>query len=67
MDTIIEAAKLILEGLNEQHYCYQNDMAINKLEVRTAIGLRERTADRPSAEGWKEPAIKPTDPGYQTT
>ena len=45
VDTIIEAAKLILEGLNEQHYCYQNDMAINKLE-RALQWLRERTADR---------------------
>lgn len=45
VDTIIEAAKLILEGLNEQHYCYQNDMAINKLECALYC-LRDRTADR---------------------
>lgn len=31
-DTIIEAAMMILEGLNEQVQCVETSMAINKLE-----------------------------------
>ena len=45
VDTIIEAAKLILEGLNDKFPDPENEMAINKLECALAH-LAERTRQR---------------------
>ena len=45
VDTLIHAAKAILEGLNKNFPCEENALAINKLDL--AIGwLNERTKNR---------------------
>ena len=45
VDTLIYAAKAILEGLNKNFPCHENEMAINKLQA--AIDwMDERTKDR---------------------
>jgi len=45
VETIIEAARLIIEGLDEKVPCHENEMAINKLQ--SALNwLRARTKDR---------------------
>jgi len=45
VDTLIHAAKLMLEGLNKQQHCIENDNAINKLEM-AIYWLNERTKNR---------------------
>ena len=45
VDTIIEAAKLIVEGLNTKYPCRENSIAITKLD-EALMWLRERTRDR---------------------
>ena len=45
VDTIIEAAMMILEGLNEQVPCTETSMAVNKLE-EALIWLESRKTDR---------------------
>lgn len=44
-DTLIEAAKLIIEGLNKQFPCRENSIAITKLE-ECILWLGKRKADR---------------------
>lgn len=45
VDTIIEAAKVILEGLNKQFPCRENSTAITKLD-EALLWLYKRKADR---------------------
>lgn len=45
VDTMIEAAKLILEGLNKNFPCRENAVAITKLD-EAIIWLQKRTAER---------------------
>ena len=45
VDTLIYAAKAILEGLNKNFPCEENDQAINKLEM-AIHWLNERTKNR---------------------
>ncbi len=45
VDTVIEAAKTILEGLNKQHPCRENSAAITKLD-EALHWLEHRTKDR---------------------
>lgn len=45
VDTIIETALIMLQGLNEQYPCYENQMAINKL-VMALKWMDERKKDR---------------------
>ena len=45
VDTVIEAAKVILEGLNKQFPCRENSSAITKLD-EALMWLRERTRNR---------------------
>lgn len=45
VDTIVEAAKLIIEGLNKNYPCRENSMAITKLD-EALMWMRERTRDR---------------------
>ena len=45
VDTIIEAAMMILEGLNEQVECIENQLAINSLE-RALLQLERRKLNR---------------------
>ena len=45
VDTIIEAAMMVLEGLNEKFPCVENQLAINRLE-EALIWLEARTSDR---------------------
>ena len=45
VDTIIEAAKLIIEGLNKNFPCRENAMAITKLD-EALMWLEKRTKDR---------------------
>ena len=45
VETIIDAAKLILEGLNAQYPCHDNELAINKLDMAIRH-LQDRTRDR---------------------
>jgi len=45
VDTIIEAAKTILEGLNKQFSCRENSIAITKLD-EALHWLEHRTKDR---------------------
>ena len=56
VDTIIEPAKLILEGLNEKFPDPENEMAINNLECALAH-LAERTRQRTErgVEGTTQP------------
>lgn len=55
VDTIIEAAKLIIEGLNRQFPCRENSLVITKLD-EALHWLDHRTKDRKnrSVEGWSE-------------
>ena len=41
VDTIVEAAKLIVEGLNKNYPCRENSMAITKLD-EALMWMRER-------------------------
>jgi hypothetical protein len=45
LDTIIEAAKMILEGLNKNFPCRENAVAITKLD-EALMWLEKRTKDR---------------------
>jgi len=45
VDTIIEAAKKIIYGLNKNAPCNENELAINKLDMALQH-LKERTRDR---------------------
>jgi|SRR3990167_1239079 len=45
VDTIIEAAKLILEGINKKFPCRENSIAITKLD-EALMWLMKRTRDR---------------------
>jgi hypothetical protein len=45
VDTIIEAAKLIIEGLNKQFPCRENSIAVTKLD-EALMWLEKRTRDR---------------------
>lgn len=45
VDTIIEAAKLMIEGLNKQFPCRENSMVITKLD-EALLWLGKRKADR---------------------
>ena len=45
VDTLIYAAKTILEGLNKNYPCIENSMAINKLQA-ALDWLNERTKNR---------------------
>ena len=45
VDTIIEAAKLIIEGLNKQFPCRENSIAVTKLD-EALMSLEKRTKDR---------------------
>lgn len=45
VDTIIEAAKIIIEGLNKNFPCRENSLAITKLD-EALMWLRERTRNR---------------------
>lgn len=45
VDTIIEAAKKILEGLNKNFPCRENSLAITKLD-ESLMWLNKRTEDR---------------------
>jgi hypothetical protein len=45
VDTVIEAAKVILEGLNKKFPCRENAVAITKLD-EALMWLAKRTADR---------------------
>jgi len=45
VDTVIEAAKLILEGLNKNFPCRENSVAITKLD-EALMWLEKRTKDR---------------------
>lgn len=45
VDTVIEAAKIILEGLNKQFPCRENSLAITKLD-EAILWLGKRKADR---------------------
>ena len=45
VDTVIEAAKTIIEGLNEKFPCRENSLAITKLD-ESLMWLRERTRKR---------------------
>jgi hypothetical protein len=45
VDTVIEAAKVIIEGLNKNFPCRENAMAITKLD-ESLMWLKKRTADR---------------------
>ena len=45
VDTIIEAARIILEGLNKNFPCRENSLAITKLD-ESLMWLKERTRNR---------------------
>lgn len=45
VNEVIEAARLILVGLNESYPCRENDMAITKLD-ESLMWLDKRTSDR---------------------
>lgn len=45
VDTIIEAAKIMIEGLNKQFPCRENALAITKLE-ESLMWLAKRRTDR---------------------
>lgn len=45
VDTLIEAAKMIIEGLNKEFPCRENSLAITKLE-EALLWLGKRKADR---------------------
>ena len=45
IDTMVEAAKLIIEGLNKNFPCRENAMAITKLD-EALMWLEKRTKDR---------------------
>lgn len=45
VDTVIEAAKIIIEGLNKNFPCRENSMAITKLD-EALMWLNKRTQDR---------------------
>lgn len=45
VDTIIEAAMMILQGLDEQHHCVENSHAINYLE-EALLWLEQRKLNR---------------------
>ena len=45
IDTVIEAVRTILEGLNRKFPCHENSLAITKLQ-EAQMWLRERTLNR---------------------
>lgn len=45
VDTLIEAAKLIIEGLNKQYPCRENSLVITKLD-EALLWLMKRKLDR---------------------
>lgn len=49
VDTVIEAAKLIIEGLNKKLPCRENSLAITKLD-EALLWLGKRKADRIARE-----------------
>ena len=52
IDTVIEAAKLILEGLNKQFPCRENSCAITKLdEALHWLQARTRNREKRGVEG----------------
>lgn len=55
VDTIIEAAKLILEGLNKQFPCRENSLAITKLdEALHWLNARKKDREKRGVEGKSE-------------
>lgn len=55
VDTIIEAAKLIIEGLNKQFPCRENSLAITKLdEALHWLGARKKDREKRGVEGKSE-------------
>ena len=56
VDTMIEASKLIIEGLNKNFPCRENSMAITKLD-EALTWLQKRKADRENrqVEGLSKP------------
>jgi len=56
VDTMIEAAKIMIEGLNKNFPCRENSMAITKLD-EALMWLLKRKADRTSrdVEGLSKP------------
>ena len=52
IDTIIETAKLILEGLNTNYLCRENSMAITKLdEALMWLDKRKKDREKRNVEG----------------
>lgn len=52
VDTIIEAAKLIIEGLNKSFPCRENSMVITKLdEALLWLGKRKQDREKRGVEG----------------
>lgn len=52
VDTLIEAAKLIIEGLNKNHPCIENATAILKLEAALdALNARKKNREARGVEG----------------
>jgi hypothetical protein len=55
VDTLIEAAKLIIEGLNKEFPCRENSMAITKLdEALLWLGKRKADREKRGVEGLNE-------------
>lgn len=55
VDTIIEAAKIILEGLNNKFPCEENYLAISGLRIAlTSLNLRKRDREARGVEGYYE-------------
>lgn len=55
VDTIIEAAKLIIEGLNKQFPCRENSLAITKLdEALHWLNARKKDREKRGVEGKSE-------------
>lgn len=55
VDTVIEAAKLIIEGLNKKFPCRENSMAITKLdECLMWLELRTKNRIKQGIEGYSK-------------
>lgn len=56
VDTMIEAAKLIIEGLNKKFYCDENAEAITNLELALAsLARRRANREKRGVEGTSAP------------
>lgn len=56
IDTIIEAAKIMLEGLNDKFPCRENSLAITKLdEALQWLEYRKRDREKRGVEGTSQP------------